>query len=264
MAKSETKAVSVPEPKPVVAADDAFLNFEGAGLENVSSRDLLIPRLMLLQALSPQVMPKKPEYIPGAQVGDICDVGTGELFDPPLIFLPVHYTKQYLEWAPRSTGKGLVAIHSDVSVLENAAKQEKGPPINKAGNLIVEAAQFFGLNLSAGGRQCFIPMTSTQLKKARRWLTLATSEKITRADGSTFTPPLFYRTYQLSSTDESNSEGDWAGWKIERGVPLQEFDTHWRSIFNDAMEFRESLLKGQARGDLEREEGTTIDNDSAM
>jgi tetratricopeptide (TPR) repeat protein len=70
------------------------LNFAGLGLENVTSRDLIIPRLTIIQALSPQVKSNKPEYIAGAKVGDICDVSTGELFDPPLIFLPVHYMKQ--------------------------------------------------------------------------------------------------------------------------------------------------------------------------
>jgi len=265
MAKTESpKAVAVAEPKSVVAADDAFLNFAGAGLENVTSRDLIIPRLTILQALSPQMKSNKPEYIPGAKVGDICDVSTGELFDAPLIFLPVHYMKQYLEWAPRATGKGLVKIHNDVSVLEEATKQEKGPPINKEGNLIVETAQFFGLNMNAGGRRCFIPMASSQLKKARRWLTVASSEKLTRSDGSTFTPPLFYRTYNLSTVDETGAEGDWKGWKVERHIPLQELEGNWRSIFDDAMAFRESLLSGEARGDLEREDALHQDGEAAM
>lgn len=265
MAKTESsKAVAVAEKKSVVAADDAFLNFEGAGLENVKSSDLLIPRLTILQALSPQINSKKPEYIEGAKIGDICDVGTGELFDPPLVFLPVYYIKQYLEWAPRATGKGLIAIHNDPSILDECKKQEKGPPINSAGNLIIETAQFFGLNLTAGGRQCFIPMASTQLKKARRWLTLASSEKLSRPDGSTFTPPIFYRTYNLSTVDESNPEGDWSGWKIERGVTLQDYDPSWKTIYENVLQFRDSLMKGQVRGDLDREEAGHTTEDSAM
>ena len=108
-------------------------------------------------------------------------------------------------------------------------------------------------------------MSSTQLKKARRWLTLATSEKVTRPDNSTFTPPLFYRTYNISVVDESNAEGSWSGWKIERGAKLQEIGDGWQALYKEALEFRESIKRGELRGDLDREEGTaSISEEAAM
>jgi hypothetical protein len=253
MAKKQEVAVAE-KSNAVVVADQAFEAFAGEGLENVTSRDLIIPRLTILQALSPQVQPKKPEYINGAKVGDICDVGTQEIFEAPLLFLPVHYIKQYLEWAPRSSGKGLVKIHDDASILDLCKPDEKNRPTTPDGNYIAETAQFFGLNMSAGGRKCFLPMASTQLKKARRWLTLATSEKVQRADGSTFTPPLFYRVYNLSVVDESNAEGDWSGWKVERGDRLQDMGDNWRDHYNEAIAFRDSLKRGEVRGDIGAEE----------
>jgi len=253
MAKKQEVAVQS-KGTALVEIDSAFESMAGEGLENVTTRDLIIPRITLLQALSPQVQPKKPEYINGAKVGDICDVGTQEIFEAPLVFLPVHYIKQYLEWAPRSSGKGLVKIHEDASILESCKPDEKNRPTTKDGNYIAETAQFFGLNMSAGGRRCFLPMASTQLKKARRWLTLATSEKVQRADGSTFTPPLFYRVYNLSVVDESNAEGDWAGWKIERGDRLQDIGDNWREYYNEAISFRDSLKRGEVRGDIGADE----------
>jgi hypothetical protein len=263
MSKKEATQLVETKAKPPAPTDDVFSSVAGEGFENVKSTDLVIPRITILQALSPQVQPKKPEYIQGAVVGDICDVGTQELFEAPLIFLPVYYVKQWLEWAPRSSGKGLVKIHDDSSVIEECSLNEKKQPILPNGNYIAETAQFFGLNLSAGGRRCFLPMASTQLKKSRRWLTLATSEKVERADGTSFTPPLFYRTYSLSTVDESNAEGSWAGWKIERGERLQDFTPNWRPIFDEAMAFRESLKKGEARGDLAADEDHVV-SDSAM
>lgn len=255
MAKEATKAVAVKETGNAVAlADDAFATHAGEGLENVKSNDLIIPRITILQALSPQVQPKKPEYIQGCTVGDICDVGTQEIFPQPLIFLPVHYIKQYLEWAPRASGKGLVKIHDDAAILDECTRDEKNRATTKEGNLISETAQFFGLNLSAGGRRSFLPMASTQLKKARRWLTLATSERVTRADGSSYVPPLFYRTYALSTVEENNAEGDWVGWKIERGERLQDIGENWREIYNEALSFRDSLKRGEVRGDVGNED----------
>ena len=253
MAK-EKNAVAVKSENAVAVNDDFFSSVAGSGLENVRSNDLIIPRLTLLQALSPQVQPKKPEYIMGAQVGDICDVGTQEIFEAPLLFLPVHYVKQYLEWAPRSSGKGLVAIHDDPSIVDQASRDEKNKLTLPNGNLLAETAQFFGLNLSAGGRRCFLPLTSTQLKKAKRWLTFASAERAKRADGTSFVPPLYYRVYNLSVVDESNAEGDWAGWKIERGPKLQEFSTDWQEIFAEAKSFKESIARGEVRGDVGADE----------
>lgn len=243
--------------------DEMFFNDSGAGLENVSPNDLIIPRLTILQGLSPQVQKNKPEFIPGASAGDICDVGTGEIFEPPLLFLPVHYIKQYLEWAPRSSGKGLVAIHNNDEILEQCEIDEKRKAWLPNGNYVAETAQFFGFNLTAGGRRSFLPMSSTQLKVARKWLTLATSEKIRRKDGTEFTPPLFYRAYNLSTVEQSNNEGSWVGWKIERGPTMTELE-NWNALYKEALEFRESLTKGEVRGDLDRDEPQSSGDEAAM
>lgn len=237
-----------------VAVDvGGFSDFAGAGMENVGAGDVLIPRITIIQDLSPQLKPKKAEYIEGAKVGDLCDVGTGDLFTDGILFLPVYYVKQYLEWAPRASGEGLVQIHADPSILEQTTRNEKKQPILPNGNLIAETAQWFGFNLTADGRKSFIPMASTQLKKSRKWMTLATGEKLARADGSTFTPPLFYRTYHLTTAEESNNEGEWSVWKIERGVTLPELEEmgfDWKDLMREAGEFRESLMNGGVKADI--------------
>ena len=234
-----------------------FDKLSGDGLENVTSKDLIVPRLTILQGLSPQVQPKKPEYIKGASVGDICDVGMNEVFEQPLIFLPVLFVKQYLEWAPRSSGKGLVGIHNDASILDTGTRNESNQLILPNGNYVAETAQFFGINLSVeGGRRSFLPLTSTQLKKARSWLSLATSEKVKRSDGTTFTPPLYYRTYQISTVEESNSKGDWIGFKIERGSTVEEYagPDEWLDLVKEAKEFKHSIQRGELRGDMADDE----------
>jgi len=233
-------------------SNDFFSEFAGAGLENVTSSDLLIPRLSIIQALSPQLQRKKAEYIEGCEIGDIVDVGTGDLFKDGILFLPVYYRKEWLEWAPRSSGGGLVQIHSDPAIMDKTVRDERKQPVLPNGNLISETAQFFGLNLTADRRKCFLPMSSTQLKKARKWITLATSEKLRRSDGSEYVAPLFYRAYNLSTAEESNNQGSWAAWSIARGPSLPELDigVNWANIGQEAVEFRDSLIKGQVRGDV--------------
>jgi hypothetical protein len=231
--------------------DDEFGSYAGQGMENVTSGDLLVPRLTILQALSPQLKPRDSAHIPGAAVGTICDVGVGELFPDGLLFLPVYYRKDYLEWAPRATGKGLVGVHGDPAILDQTVRDEKNRPILPNGNLIAETAQFFGINLTAGRRKCFLPMASTQLRKAKKWLMMTTGERLKRADGSDFVAPIWYRTYHLTTADESNNEGDWSGWVINRGAAIKDLDLgfDWRSLKEEAIEFREALIKGEAKAD---------------
>jgi hypothetical protein len=271
MAKASTKAV-VPANQatnlPATLEDVSAFDGIGSGFENVTARDLLIPRLTIIQGLSPQVSQGKAEYDPDAKVGDVYDVGLQQRFPEGITFIPVFYQKQWLEWAPRASGKGLQRIHDSELVLNECTKDEKtGRQVLPNGNYIVETAQMYGLNVTAEFRKSFIPMASTQLKKARRILTLATSEKLKRADGSTFTPPLFYRAYALSSVPESNNEGNWMGWKVERAMALTEFP-HWKNLLEEIKEFRESLAAGTIRGDVAAMEadagGPVIDGNAPM
>jgi hypothetical protein len=237
----------------VAVADDFFQQNAGAGLDNVTAADMLVPRLTLLQSLSPQLKPRDAAYIEGAQVGDICDVGTGTIFKGTILFLPVYYRKDYLEWAPRASGGGLVAIHKDASILEQTTRNDRKQPLLPNGNLIAETAQFFGFNLTAGRQMCFLPLASTQLKKAKKWITMAAGEKLRRADGSEFTAPLFYRTYELGSADESNAQGDWAGWTVNRGPALNEMEfdgVPWQAIAQQAADFRMTVMAGEVKGDI--------------
>lgn len=248
-----TKSVVKKQQENLPVASGEFDEFAGAGMENVTSNDLLVPRLTILQDLSPQIKKNKSEYIEGAQVGHICDVGTGELFADGVMFLPVYYRKDYLEWAPRASGKGLVAIHTDPAVLDDCTLNEKKQNVTPSGNYISETAQFYGFNITADLRKCFIPMPSTQLKKARKWLTLSTGEKLKRADGTSFTPPLFYRIYQLTTAIESNNEGEWYGWVIERSVSLPQlgkiYPGDWHEVKQAAADFLAQLRSGEARAD---------------
>lgn len=268
MAKNAIQTTN-PQKTGIAVIDDDFANamaVTGTGLENVGAADLLIPRMTILQGLSPQVTQGKPEFDEAAKVGDIYDIGLQEIFREGMLFLPVHYVKQYLEWYPRATKKGLAAIHDSKDILDKTTPDEKKRPTLPNGNYVAETAQFYGFNVTANMRRSFLPMASTQLKKARRLLTLSTSEKLQRTDGSSYTAPLFYRTYQLTTVPESNNEGNWMGWKIERGPTLEELPD-WRQIMADIKQFRDALTKGDIKGDIAamaEEVGQTIDHDGEM
>jgi hypothetical protein len=238
--------VATQESAGLPAVEDEFLADIGGGMENVTSADLLIPRLTIIQKMSPQIDKHKPEYIKGAEEGDICDVGLGQLWkedDLPLSFLPVYYRKDFLEWAPRAQGGGLVAIHATMPQ-DVQPNPEKPMQMMRKGNLVAETLQFYGLNLTADGRPTFIPMTSTQLKKGRGWLTLAQNTFILDRQNRKRVAPLYYHVYHLSVVREQNPEGSWMGWKVTQGPKVTELED-WKALVEKAKEFRQGIIDGE-------------------
>jgi len=246
-----------------VASASDFDQYASAGFEGVGANDVIIPRLTILQALSPQLQKNKPEYIKGAEAGNFCDVGTGEIFGEEIELVPCFFAKVYLEWAPRSTGRGLVRNHgTDASILQRCSPDEKGRMITEDGNYIAETATYYCLNITAGGRRSFVPLSSTQLKAARRWMTLLTAEKLTRRDGSQFTPPIFFRSWKAVPTTETNNEGDWFGWRFEAGRPILEIDPS-KGLLDEAKAFYEQCRDGAVSGDLRQYDDGLVVNGEA-
>ncbi len=239
-----------------------FEEMAGAGMENVTSSDVIVPRLTIAQGLSPQLSKSKPEFIKGAKIGDILDVGLGECFPDGILFLPVMYRKEYLEWGSRESGKGLVNIHKDPAIMDQCTKDEKtNAMMLPNGNLVQQTAQFIGMNLTAGGRRSFIGMASTQLKRARLWMTMATSERLKRSDGSEYQAPLLYRSYNLTTAEETNAKGTWSVWQINRGPALPDLDIgrDWKEIMRDASEFYRMLVAGEAQTDTSSLHGDVVE-----
>lgn len=253
-----------------LAVYDADLDDGQTGLENVTAKDVMIPRLGIIQALSPQLLKNKPEYIEGAQVGDFVDHGVGDTFRDTLHLLPVFFATVYLEWAPRSTGKGLVKNHgTDGSIMKSTVVDDLNRNVLPNGNYIAETATYYLLNLSARGRRSFLPLTSTQLKNSRKWMTLITNERVSRPDGSEFMPPIYYRSWFAKTTEESNAKGDWSGWKFEPGPNILEIDAT-KKLLAEAKEFMLQVSQGLVSGDVASlaEEaagsGGSSDNNGAM
>ncbi len=83
------------------------------------------------------------------------------------------------------------------------------------GNILTNTAQFFVLLLHPefGAQRALIPMSSTQLKKARKWLTQAQSMTAKGKNGI-YILPLMSQVYTLSTVPEQNDKGNWFGWDI--------------------------------------------------
>ena len=93
-------------------SSDLLIKAVGKGLENISNDDITIPRLAVVQAGSPQRKKKDEKYIEGAEEGHIFNTVSNKLYDVEgITVIPCGYRKSYVEWVPRESGGGLVAIH---------------------------------------------------------------------------------------------------------------------------------------------------------
>ncbi len=95
-----------------LAATD-FGDFAGGGMENVGASDVLMPFLGIVQALSPQVEKGHAKFIEGAEVGDLYNTVTNELYGDgkQVHFVACCKETKFVEWIKRNDGGGLVGFH---------------------------------------------------------------------------------------------------------------------------------------------------------
>lgn len=205
----------------------------GAGLEKVSTSDMALPFLTILQSNTPEAIKRNPEYVEGAEPGMIFNTLTKALYNE-LDFVASAYVTRYTEWKPRDSGGGLVRDWGeDGSMYDRCVEDERRRRITPTGTNIVKAATFFGQILPSMER-AIIALSSTQLKKGRQWVSVSLNDKVLNPKTKTmFTPPLFYRAYHLSTVPESNEKGDWFGWKITQGKEVFKLEGG-RSVFDEA------------------------------
>lgn len=186
----------------------------GMGLETVTTGDMALPFLTILQALSPQCNKRGGEYIEGAEPGMIFNTVTNALYNE-LIIVPASYKTRYTEWKPRDQGGGLVKDWGeDSSMHDRCSRDERNRVVTPAGTNIVKSATFFGL-IYPSQERAVLAFSSTQLKKGRQWVTQSMNDRITGPKGQKIPTPLFFRPYKLTTVAESNDKGDWFGWRIE-------------------------------------------------
>jgi hypothetical protein len=88
-----------------------------------------------------------------------------------------------------------------------------------------------------------VDMKSTQLKVSRRWKTQIAMQKVKNPKtGAMVTPPVFATMWRLYSVEESNDQGSWGNWQVER-IGLVEN----RDLLLEAKAFRDSIAAGEVK-----------------
>ena len=201
---------------------------QGDGLSNVSTKDVMLPRIKLLQKMSPEC---DNASLPEAKAGQIFNSASQSVYDGPtgIRVVPCEYIRTYVEWAPEGTGnKAPVNIHPATSNVMSLAK--KSPTDNRFyldnGNYVEETANHFVLVLDGNGyEQALITMKSTQRKVSRKWNSMMKSLTMQGKNGS-FTPPSYSHVYRLKTVPQSNAKGTWFGWDVFKVGPVQDANVY--------------------------------------
>ena len=245
MAKSKAKNLPATTKKnlPVANIDDQMLiDAQGStGFEDMGADDIAIPFVMILQALSPQV--RGQARVKGASEGDFFNTVTNEILGGSIAVIPCAYEKAYVEWVPRNKGGGFVRKHSTPDILNQTERNEDNCDMLPNGNQIVATAYHYCLLVKEDEttEQVVISLTSTQLKKSRRWNSSMIALKM-KYKGKILTPPMYSHIYEAATVEESNDFGQWVGWIF--GNPEKITNSE---LYLTAKKFHEDIIKGAVR-----------------
>ena len=190
---------------------DDILEFAGEGAA-FGADEMQIPFIRALQALSPQLNKKKPEYIDGSEQGDLFNTVTGQVWngEEGVTIIPCYQVTKYLEFTPRDMGGGFRGEISPTNPVLQQTTRQGSKELLPTGNELVKSDQHYCLVLDGEGsfQPAVIYMKSTQLKVSRRWKTQIAMQKIKHPKtGQMITPPLFATEWKITTVEESNDQG---------------------------------------------------------
>lgn len=166
------------------------------GVENVTADDLVIPRLEVVQALSPCRKKNDPAYIEGIEEGMLYNSVTREVYGSKVLIVPVSFKKEYLLWKDRKQGGGFKGIFDTKAAAEEfRLLQEDAAAIE-----VVDTAQHFCLLLRADGssEEIALSLAKSKMKMSK---TLNSLIRIAELDS-------FAKSYVVSAIQATNANNE--------------------------------------------------------
>jgi hypothetical protein len=242
MAKKESTAMAT-QTNEIVAEMPEWLQKGNAGSEGVTAQDMILPRIDVIQALSPQIKKSDPAFIPGAEQGQIFNTVTGQIYGSSVVFVPVMFRKEYTVWKLRKAGGGFCGAHKTMAEAEHAILNMQNPADYEA----VESHQHFCLVVSdAGIEEAVFSMTKSKLKVSRALNTLVQIAGVDR----------FAKAYRMDAVEASSDKGDFWSFKVHpEGYVSQDLYKRGQGLYE--------LIKAGA-ADVDRSDETTVGSGSTQ
>lgn len=164
------------------------------GSEEVKASDIVLPRLEIVQALSPI-----KETNDDAREGHLFNSVTQEVLGELIYFVPVYYRMEYLVWKDQDQGGGFFGSFNSQKEAEERKAQAVSEGENPEHIEIVDTPVQYGLRIAEGGdiEQIVISMAKTKSKVSRKW-----NAMIQIAGGDRFS-----RVYKIATFRDENKKG---------------------------------------------------------
>jgi hypothetical protein len=191
-----------------------------AAQENLRPEDFQIPRLAIAQAMSPQLVRSKPEYIAGLMVGQFFNTVTGEIYGDSIKVVPVKYSINRLKFVDKvidcRSQNGIEGPKSPLKVefvngkkvttggcadcqysKWGTGKEGKGTDCKEYRNWLL---------LDESGTPMSMSFKSSSLVVAKQWWTLIAGRKMI-VNGVKVPAPPYLTTYELRAVEKSSNAG---------------------------------------------------------
>jgi len=224
----------------VASADlmDKMLQDSGndSGFENVTSQDITVPYLKLLQAMSTAIT---QDLVDQAKAGDFLNSASNQLFKGTIKIVPCYFKRMYDEWAVDADGSmNFVKTKHEVStdILSKTKRNDKNQDMLENGNAIVDTAYYFCL-LKNDEKKTYdrvvLSLSSTQLAAHRSLM--QQSQQLTMPN-SNKPYALYTHTYDLSTFKHTKGNNTWFKLDVKNPQKITE-----PLLYEAVLAFREDI-----------------------
>ena len=201
MAKKEEKAVTVVESAEVPSYIKQPDEGTARGSEGVGMEDLTIPRLEIVQALSPARDKDDAAYIEGAEEGMLYNNVSREIYGDSVLVIPVIFKKEFLIWKDRKQGGGFRGAYDSMADANAMITTLVDAGDDPDGSLeAMDTAQHFCLLVKSDGKveEIALSMSRSKMKVSRQW-----NSMIRMIGGDRFS-----RVYEIKGVGDTNDKGE--------------------------------------------------------
>jgi hypothetical protein len=214
------------------------------GNENVGINDIVLPRIDVLQALSPQLKKSDPNFIEGAEQGEIFNTVSGYIYGTQIVIVPIVFRREFINWRDRKSGGGFCGAFAT----EGEAEQDRRMQENCETIETIETHVHFVYIVHPNGRleEAVLSMARSKRKISRKLNSL-----VQMVPGDRYA-----RAYRLTAVEASGPKGDY--WNFEVSpvgyVP--------KDVYDRAQSVYDSVQRGE-RG-VDRSSDTTPETDATV
>lgn len=206
------------------------------GSEDVGIDDIILPRIDVLQAISPQVKRNDPKRIEGAEQGMLFNTVSGELYGESLCFVPVKFTREFIVWQDRDSGGGFRGAYPTEAEAERERLALENPDLHE----VVETHVHFILLVHEDGttEEAVLSLAKSKRKASRHLNTL-----VQMAGGDRFS-----KMYSLQATEATGKKGEY--WT----VTMKPMGFVNQAIYEKAKSTYEAIMAGERKVDRTADE----------